>query len=128
MLEEKLNSKYWDVKHPNEGEIVIDGENIVNIKKLNKRFSPNARSVDVVINAKKPLQKIIFYGFMKFSKEQGTATTKHQLDEAKRWLEQAQKYSQANDDNINFFCISDGIVEQIFHHDFNLGGIGKSFW
>ena len=108
MLEEKLNNKYWDVKHPKEGEIVIDGENIVNIKKLNKRFSPNARSVDVVINAKKPLQKIIFYGFMKFSKEQGTATTKHQLDEAKRWLEQAQKYSQANDNNINFFCISDG--------------------
>ena len=108
MLEEKLNNKYWDVIHPKEGEIVIDGENIVNIKKLSKRFSPNARSVDVKISAKKPLKKIIFYGFMKFSKEQGTATTKHQLDEAKRWLEQAQIYSQANIDNINFFCISDG--------------------
>ena len=45
---------------------------------------------------------------MKFSKEQGTATTTHQLNEAKKWLEQAQIYSQANEDNINFFCISDG--------------------
>ena len=63
MLEEKLNNKYWDIIHPKEGEIVIDGENIVNIKKLNKRFSPNARSVDVKICAKKPLQKIILYGF-----------------------------------------------------------------
>lgn len=108
MLEDQLNSKYWDVKHPKEGEIVIDGEDIVDLKKLKKKFSPNARSVDVVIKTKKPLNKLIFYGFMKFSKEQGTATTKHQLDEAKRWLEQAQVYSQANDDNINFFCISDG--------------------
>jgi len=108
MLEDFLDNKFWNVKHPREGEIVIDGEQIVDIKKLKKKFSINARSVDVVIETKKPLKSWIFYGFMKFSKEQGTATTTHQLNEAKKWLEQAQIYSQANEDNINFFCISDG--------------------
>ena len=108
MLEDNLDKKFWSVIHPKEGDIVIDGETIVDIKKMKKKFSPNARSVDVIIETKDPLEKKVFYGFMKFSKEQGTATTTHQLNEAKKWIEQAQIYSQANEDYINFFCISDG--------------------
>ena len=108
MLQENLSDKFWKISHPKEGEILIDGEKIVNIKKMRKKFSPHARSVDVTVETKNANEKLIFYGFMKFSKEQGTATTTHQLNEAKLWLKQAMIYSQANDDNINFFCISDG--------------------
>ncbi len=108
ILKEILDKNIWTITHPKEGDINIDGRNIVT-KDKHSKGSRDARSVDVVIKPnKKYKSNIVFYGFNKFSGPKGTATTIYALSEVKRWLKSAMKYCDEVDNEYYFFAQLDG--------------------
>ena len=108
ILTDILDPKIWTITHPKEGEINIDGRNIVT-KDEHSKGSRDARSIDVMIKPnKKYKSKIVFYGFNKFSGPKGTSTTIYALNEVRQWLKSAMKYCDEVDNDIYFFAQLDG--------------------
>ena len=108
ILKEELNENIWSISHPREGQINIDGRNIVT-KDKHSKSKRDARSVDVVVKPKKKYNsRIVFYGFQKYSNPRGTATTEYAANEVEQWLKSAIKYCDEKDDENYFFAQLDG--------------------
>ena len=108
ILEELLDKNIWSISHPKEGQINIDGRNIVTKDKHSKSMR-DARSVDVVVKPKKEYKSnIVFYGFQKYSNPKGTATTEYAAKEIEQWLKSAIKYCDEVDNENYFFAQWDG--------------------
>ena len=108
ILKEILDPKIWIISHPKEGQLNIDGRNIV-AKDKHSKSSRDARSIDVVVKPnKKYKSSIIFYGFNKYSGPRGTTTTEYALREVEQWLKSAIQYCDEVDNEDYFFAQLDG--------------------
>jgi len=108
MLENSLDTSKWKITHPKEGLLNIDGQNIVDISRHSRSLSRNARSIDIVIESIFSKEKLVFFGFMKFSAEKGSLQSELQSGEAERWLKSAMEHVGTNNNKTFFFVISDG--------------------